>query len=80
MNPNEAFERAIEFAFLSSRAFRPGEVVGHLPKDVRAALERLTSDHALNHRAEFLDATPDPIEAAKAYARRHAPPRPQEQP
>ena len=50
MKPTEALEKAIDWAFLSSHPRKPGVVIQKLPKDVREALEKLTSDDALNMR------------------------------
>jgi len=54
MRPVDALWQAIISANVSSRAFRPGVVVEHLPREIREALQRLTSDDSLNLRADHL--------------------------
>jgi hypothetical protein len=53
VNPIEALDYAIMSAFVSSRRMKPGELVSHLPKDVREQLQQLTSKDALNMRVEW---------------------------
>ena len=53
MDSIDALDRAIMAGFLSSAGRKPGAVVSRLPKDVRDALHKLTSDEARSMRAEM---------------------------
>lgn len=50
MTPREALQMAVQAAFVSSSALKPGAIISRLGKDVREALKDLKYDDAANVR------------------------------
>lgn len=50
MTPTDALWQAMQSILVSSRAMRPGMIILTLPKGLRDALEKLTSEDTLKMR------------------------------